>query len=362
MLRPRNNPTLCHVGEDNSITFPCLCKDEMKGGIVMETFVNEFLTRINGQVADSELPVIAEQLSILCGNYEIKRKETALVPYEELPEAYKAYMVTLKIEGKSDKTLAQYRLRLEPLFKTIRKPLDDITTNDLRIYLYQIKQQRGIADITLDNIRAVFNAFFAWCSEEGYIKKNVCAAIHPIKYEKKPRKIYTDTQLEVMRTVCTSDRDRAIIEVLYSTGCRVGELAVLKRSDIDFSTRKVQLYGKGKKHRFSCINARAEVALKKYLASRDDDNEALFVSMRKPHNALGIREFQNIIKKLGEKAQIEKACPHRMRHTFATVALEHGMPITDLQQLMGHNNLDTTMIYAKVSQTGVAMSHSKCIA
>ena len=326
-----------------------------------ETFVSSFLMRLDGKIADDALPVIQRELTILCGDYDITKRETGLVPYNGLPEAYKAYMVSRKIEGRSDGTLKLYRLRLEDMLNTVQKPIDSITTNDLRIYLYSLQNRRKMSDRTLDGVRLILNAFFGWCAQEGYCQRNVCAAIKAIKYESKQRNPLTDIQLETLRNSCQTLRESAIVEVMYSTGCRVSEMVGLKISDVDFATREVKLFGKGKKHRISYLNAKADVALREYLASRDDDNDALFVSIRQPHGKLSRGEFEKIMRRIGNRAKIDKVFPHRMRHTFATNALSHGMRVTDLQKLLGHSKIDTTMIYAEVSQEEVSQAHKRFV-
>ena len=323
-------------------------------------FVNGFVARI-GDMSEEELSRIKQELSIFMSGWDVKKRSTELAVYEECPVAFKAYLVTKKIEGRSPKTLDLYKLVLEDMIRTIRKELATITTNDLRFYLYNLKDQRNISDRTLDHRRLILSGFFTWCYDEKYIPSNPTASLSPIKYEVTPRKSMTDTQMERMRDACKTAREKAILEVLYSTGCRCSELTNLKRSDIDLTTREVKLYGKGRKHRKSYINARAEIALKNYLAERTDAEEWLFVSERKPHHQLTKSGIEKIIHILGDRAGIKDAYPHRIRHTFATDALNRGMPVTDLQILMGHESIDTTTIYAKASQLSISTNHHKYV-
>jgi site-specific recombinase XerD len=323
-------------------------------------FVNGFVARI-GDMSEEELSRIKQELSIFMSGWDVKKRSTELAVYEECPVAFKAYLVTKKIEGRSPKTLDLYKLVLEDMIRTIRKELATITTNDLRLYLYNLKDQRNISDRTLDHRRLILSGFFTWCYDEKYIPSNPTVSLSPIKYEVTPRKSMTDTQMERMRDACKTAREKAILEVLYSTGCRCSELTNLKRSDIDLATREVKLYGKGRKHRKSYINARAEIALKNYLAERTDVEEWLFVSERKPHHQLTKSGIEKIIHILGDRAGIKDAYPHRIRHTFATDALNRGMPVTDLQVLMGHESIDTTTIYAKASQLSISTNHHKYV-
>lgn len=237
-----------------------------------------------------------------------------------------------------------------------------MTTNDIRAYLYNYQQVNQVSNRYMDGKRLVINTFLEWCRDEGYINKNPCKKIHPIKYEIKPIEPLSGIELELIRDACKTYRERAIIETLYSTGCRVTELTRLTRSDIDFQKGEVYLFGKGNKHRISYINARAEVALKKYLFSRDDDNPALFVSERKPYNALKKTSIECIVRKIGERSGIgRRVYPHLIRHTTATDALQRGMDVFDLQKIFGHEKLNTTMIYVKLCQENVKYSHKKYI-
>jgi len=323
-------------------------------------FVNGFVARI-GDMSEEELARIKEELSIFVSGWDVKKRSTELAIYEESPVAYKAYLVTKKIEGRSPKTLDLYKLVLEDMLRTIRKDLAAITTNDLRFYLYSLKDQRKISDRTLDHRRLIISGFFTWCYDEKYIPSNPAVSLSPIKYEIKPRKPLSDIQMERLRDACKTAREKAILEVLYATGCRCSELVGLKRDDVDLKTREVKLYGKGRKHRKSYINARAEIALKNYFAERDDFQEWLFVSERKPHRQMTNSGIEKIIHILGDRADIKDAYPHRIRHTFATDALNRGMPVTDLQVLLGHENIDTTTIYAKASQLNISTNHQKYV-
>lgn len=323
-------------------------------------FVNGFVSKI-GDMDGEELSRIKSELLLFISEWDVKKRTTELIPYEECPAAYKAYLVTKKIEGRSPKTLNLYKIVLEDMLRAIHKDIAKITTNDLRLYLYSIKDQRNISDRTLDHRRQIISCFFTWCYEEKYIPDNPAIALSPIKFEVKPRTPLSDTQMERLRDACSTARDKAILEVFYSTGCRCSELTNLKRDDVNLITREVRLYGKGRKHRNSYINARAEIALRRYLAERNDYQEWLFVSDRQPHNQMKNSGIEKIIHDLGERAGIRDVYPHRIRHTFATDALNRGMPVTDLQLLMGHERIDTTTIYAKASQLSMSTNHHKYV-
>lgn len=244
----------------------------------------------------------------------------------------------------------------------IEKPLNQITTNDIRVYLYNLQKRRSLSNHSLDERRLVINTFFEWCKNEEYISKNPCKQIQPIKYEIKPREPLEDIELELIRYGCKTCREKAIIELFYSTGCRVSEMVNLNKDDVNFKTGEVLLFGKGNKHRISYLNAKSEVALKKYLYSRSDDNEALIVSERKPYKRLSKTGVERIVRIIGERSNIGRNLyPHLIRHTTATNALKRGMGIAEVQSILGHEKIDTTMIYAKVSQENVKYNHRKYI-
>lgn len=207
-------------------------------------------------------------------------------------------------------------------------------------------------------------SFYSWMHIEGYIEKNPMLAVNKIKYEKKPRKPCTQTDLEYLRMACKTPKQKAILEVLYSTGCRVGELVILKKSDIDWQEKTVHLFGKGKKHRVSFLNAKAEVALKEYLNSRKDDNEYLFVSDRKPYNEMHKSGIQKIMREMAERAGDninKKVSPHVLRHTTATKLYESGVDLSSIQTILGHQNINTTTIYTHNSLDHVKMEHRKAV-
>lgn len=329
----------------------------------MENFAKEFMTHLNGKVSDDELEVILRELEVFSGNYDIQKKVTALIEYTpQIPECYKVYMISKKIEGLSEETLKTYNLYLKDFFSSINKELTHITTNDIRAYLYTYQQMHGVSNRTMDGRRLVINAFMEWCRTERYIDWNPCSQIRPIKYESKPREPLTGIELELVRDACRTYREKAIIEVFYSTGCRVSEMVNLNLSDVDFAKGEVRLFGKGAKHRISYINARAEVSLKKYLFSRRDENPALFVSDRNPHDRLKKTAIEKIVREIGERSGIgRRVFPHLIRHTTATNALERGMNVAEVQKILGHEKIDTTMIYAKVCQENVKHDHKRYI-
>lgn len=325
-------------------------------------FVQEFITRLDGKVSREEMRLIAQELEKFTSNFDISARDTALCLFDGLPSEYKIYMVTKKMGGLADSSLKVYKLYIEHMLMTINKPLGEITANDIRLYLIQIKEQRKISDRSVNSRRLIINGFFGWLADQKYIENDPMAVVEPIKYEEKPRKPFSDKEVANLRYACRTNRDRAILEVFLSSGCRCSELGHLKKSDIDWHTGKVHLFGKGKKHRESWISAEAVVALERYFAERTDDSDNLFVSERKPHNPLGNAGIEKIMKQIGERAGVDDVHPHRARHTFATNAIAHGMELPTLQYLLGHAKPETTMIYVTQSSTKVESEYHRCIA
>ena len=327
------------------------------------TFAKEFVTKLDGKVSDEELRLILQELEIFIGDFDIKRKTTDVSEYVPfLPECYKIYFVSKKIEGLSIDSLKTYDFALRRFFEHMNKKLTDISTNDIRLYLYEFQRVKQCKDIYLDSIRLIINGFMEWCVQERYIERNPCKPIGHIHFEQKPREPLSNVEMEILRYECDNWRDRAIVEVLYSTGCRVSELSRLDKYDINFDTYEVHLFGKGKKHRISYLNARAFVSLCKYLEERVDDNPALFVRKHKPWTRLTKAGIEDIIRQLGRRCNFGKRIyPHLIRHTTATDALNRGMNVVELQHILGHEKLDTTMIYAKISQEHIKYNHSKFI-
>lgn len=327
----------------------------------MEQIINEFMVSLAKHVPEEHLKTIRDHMIIFFKDYDITKKKNEIIPrMDDLDRELKAYLVTIKIEGKSDKTIKQYALSLSKMLGFINKQPKDITTADLQYYLYQLEQTTGMKPISLDNQRVIMSAFFSWLVNNDYIQKNPCANIRAIKHEKNTRHYLTAVQMESLREVCETLRDKAMIEFAYATGCRVEEMTRVKLSDINFETKEVELFGKGKKHRISYLNARALVAIQSYLKTRQGDSEYLFCSYRKPYDGLKTRNIEQIFKDLGNKAGFH-VTPHLIRHTTATDAIDHGMPVEQVQKLLGHESISTTLIYAETKQDNVRNGHQKFI-
>lgn len=329
-----------------------------------EHFKNEFLVQIQDHFEQEQLRVIMNCLDVASCNYEFSKKQTDIIEYGSIvPELVKTYIVCKKIDGLSDQTLYNYHMHLKNFFAYTRKIPESITSNDIRVYLYKYQEVHGITNRSLDKIRQVISGFFQWAQDEEYILKNPAKSIHQIKYESKPRKELSQIELEYIRRACKTLRETAMIEVLYSTGCRVSELSVLKIADVDFVDKKVHLLGKGKKHRYSYLNAKAEVALKEYINSRKDCCEYLFVTEKKPIKNLNKEAIEKIVRNIAKRifGDQKKITPHIFRHTTATTAMKNGMPIQSIQIMLGHSRIDTTMIYAHTDESLVKYEHEKSV-
>lgn len=271
------------------------------------------------------------------------------------------FLAAKRVEGCSEKTIRYYDSTLRKVLNTIRKDVLQITTDDLRLYLDSYQSNRTAGKTTIDNIRRILSSFFAWLEDEDYILKSPVRRIHKVKTCKTVKETYSDEALEIMRDNCENGRDLALIDLLASTGMRVGELVLLNRDDIDFTNRECVVLGKGNKQRKVYFDARAKIHLQNYLRGRTDDNPALFVTLQNPHNRLQIRGIEIRLHELGEKLSLCRIHPHKFRRTLATMAIDKGMPIEQVQQLLGHQSVDTTLQYAMVNQANVKQSHRKYI-
>lgn len=272
-----------------------------------------------------------------------------------------AFVAAKRIEGCSEKTLAYYQNTIQAMISGIGKAAQQITTEDLRAYLTEYQNEHNISRVTIDNIRRILSSFFSWLEDEDYIVKSPVRRIHKVKTAKIIKETYTDEALELMRDNAPSLRDLAIVDLLASSGMRVGELVTLNRDDINFAERECVVFGKGDKERLVYFDARTKIHLQNYLAGRDDDNSALFVSLKFPHDRLQIGGVETMLRELGRQLNLTKVHPHKFRRTLATSAIDKGMPIEQVQQLLGHQKIDTTMHYAMVKQQNVKIAHRKYI-
>ncbi len=271
------------------------------------------------------------------------------------------FIAAKKIEGCSEKTLKYYRATIEALLVRVDKEIKHIVTDDIRCYLTDYQLENNSSKVTIDNIRRILSSFFSWLEDEDHILKSPVRRIHKVKTGTSIKETYSDEALELMRDSCIELRDLAMIDMLASTGMRIGEMVLLNRDDIDFNERECVVFGKGNKERIVYFDARTKIHLQNYLNNRKDDNPALFVSLREPHNRMNIGGIEVRLRQLGKRLGLNKVHPHKFRRTLATMAIDKGMPIEQVQQLLGHKKIDTTLQYAMVKQSNVKIAHRKYI-
>lgn len=297
--------------------------------------------------------------------YEVEIKKSECRQFETIEETNAhligQFIAAKRIEGCSEKSLKYYQKTIEAMFDVVRKGAKHIVTDDLRRYLTEYQQNKNSSRITIDNIRRILSSFFSWLEDEDYILKSPVRRIHKVKSASTIKETYTDEALEMMRDSCTELRDLAMIDILASTGMRVGEMVLLNREDINFNERECVVFGKGSKERIVYFDARSKIHLKNYLESRTDKNAALFVSLKAPYERLKIGGVEVRLRELGQRLEITKVHPHKFRRTLATMAIDKGMPIEQLQRLLGHQKIDTTLQYAMVKQSNVKLAHRKYI-
>ena len=271
------------------------------------------------------------------------------------------FLSAKRIEGCSEKTLKYYQATINAMIASLEKNVRHILTEDLRTYLTDYQMNHQSSRVTIDNIRRILSSFFSWLEDEDYIIKSPVRRIHKVKTTNSIKETYTDEDLEKMRDNCEELRDLAMIDMLASTGMRVGEMVLLNRDDINFVERECKVFGKGDKERIVYFDARAKLHLQEYLDSRTDDNPALFVTLRAPHKRIQIGGIEHRLREMGKQLNIPKVHPHKFRRTLATMAIDKGMPIEQLQRLLGHQRIDTTLQYAMVKQSNVKTAHRKYI-
>ena len=276
-------------------------------------------------------------------------------------EYLKLYLEAKRIEGCSERTIQYYKITTEKLLSQITTPIRKISTEEIRAYLSDYQKINNCSKVTVDNVRRNISSFFSWLEEEDYILKSPMRRIHKIKTKQPVKEIISDEAIERLRDSCSHPRDLAMIDLLYSTGIRVGELVNLNRKDINFEARECVVYGKGDKERKVFFDAKAKLHIQQYLEGRNDDNPALFVTLDSPYERLKISGVEIRIRELGRKLNLNKIHPHKFRRTLATRAIDKGMPIEQVQVLLGHSQIDTTLQYAMVNQSNVKQSHRKYI-
>ena len=324
-----------------------------------QNLINEVIQGMLPFLNNGQMERLQEVLQHTLFNYKVVENDSN----KELSEQnlVELFLAAKRIEGCSEKSLKYYESTISALLDDLEKDVKHIVTDDIRTYLTEYQARKQSSKVTIDNIRRILSSFFSWLEDEDYILKSPVRRIHKVKTGTNIKETYTDEALELMRDNCTELRDLAIIDMLASTGMRVGEMVLLNREDIDFNERECVVFGKGDKERIVYFDARTKIHLLNYLNSRNDDNPALFVSLQKPYNRLQISGVEVRLRQYGKRLGLNKVHPHKFRRTLATMAIDKGMPIEQLQQLLGHRRIDTTLQYAMVKQSNVKIAHRKYI-
>ena len=317
--------------------------------------ITEIKQRMTPYLNDFQIDQLTDVLEICLQEYLAEAD-----PVKQ-PDIIQTFLAAKRVEGCSNKTLTYYDSTIRNVLKSTGKSVQDITTDDLRIYLDSYQTNNGVSKVTIDNIRRILSTFFAWLEDENFIIKSPVRRIHKVKTCKTVKETYSDEFLEIMRDNAESVRDLAMIDLLASTGIRVGELVLINRVDVDFVNRECIVLGKGNKQRKVYFDARTKIHLQRYLSERTDDNPALFVTLHKPYSRLQIKGVEMRLQRLGRKLGLIRVHPHKFRRTLATMAIDKGMPIEQVQQLLGHESVDTTLQYAMVNQNNVKLSHHRYI-
>ena len=300
---------------------------------------------------NAQLKQLRDVVEKTLSGYEITERKETNDSFDTNQNLLSSFLSAKRIEGCSENTLKYYRKTIEMMFATINKNISHIVTDDLRQYLTDYQKQNNSSKVTIDNIRRILSSFFSWLEDEDCILKSPVRRIHKVKSATIIKETYTDEALEQMRDSCDNLRDLALI----------GELVLLNRSDINFEERECVVFGKGSKERMVYFDARTKIHLQNYLESRTDNNKALFVSLKAPHTRITIGGIESRLRDMGKLLNIQKVHPHKFRRTMATMAIDKGMPIEQLQKLLGHQKIDTTLQYAMVKQSNVKLAHRKYI-
>lgn len=324
-----------------------------------QKLINEVVQGMLGSINNVQLQKLQQILEHALFDKEIIASSN--VQEDTSEDLLEHFLSAKRIEGCSEKSLVYYRNTIQAMLDVVEKPVREIETDNLREYLTGYQKEKNSSKVTIDNIRRILSSFFSWLEDEDYIIKSPVRRIHRVKSATTIKETYSDENLETMRDSCTELRDLALIDILTSTGMRIGELVLLNRKDINFEERECVVFGKGSKERMVYFDARAKIHLQEYLNSRTDDNPALFVSLRAPYERMKIGGIEARLRGMGRNLGIAKVHPHKFRRTLATMAIDKGMPIEQLQKLLGHKRIDTTLQYAMVKQSNVKIAHRKYI-
>lgn len=328
-----------------------------------EFFRTKVLIELQKILPEDQIPYVINVVDNVATGYDVKPKEMSLSIVGNIPEAVKYYIQAKMAQNLTEGTLREYYSLLRRFFLAVPKCITDIDANDIRNYLLRYQLDTGVTNRTMEQKRIYLNGFFDWCVNNKILDQNPCKNVEPYKYYAKPRDIAESVELEMLRSVCSKPREKALVDILYSSGVRVSELCNLNLTDVNWERRSLHIrHGKGNKDRYTYFNAECLVSLQKYLNSRTDDCPSLFVNEHgKEKRRVKIRAVEACMKNLAVRAGVEivKAQPHSLRHTFATLLIRNGCPVHLVQRMMGHSKISTTMIYTTIYEDDVMRSHEQ---
>lgn len=333
---------------------------------MIDAAINEVILKLSTQLSDQDLRLVRDTMQMVLTGYRIEPVKAEVVPYEyKLPDVYGYYMAAKTMDGRMSVTSrTQYKICLERMLYRLQLPVDQITANHLRAYILEISQKPDgtrLAPSTLNQRKSIIRSFFQWLAEEEYITKNPALRLHHERVSQKPEPVFTDIQMEQIRGACTNQRDKAIISILISSGMRITECMSLKRADVDLDQREAVVLGKGRKYRTTYFDARTEFDLRTYLSSRTDDSPYLFVTLKNPIKNVDPDSVRDRMWRIARSTGIAGIHPHRFRHTMATNLVEAGCDVTDVQQMLGHASLNTTMHYTHTSKAKTKSAHRRYV-
>lgn len=329
-----------------------------------EAFRSDLISRLSGSMPTDQLDSVLYALDGMSSSWDFNTKQTAIITSGGLPDAVRLYLASKSVESLSKGTLKNYFATLRDFFAVVRRSVDEVTSADVRLWLNWFKQERNISNSYLDHKRVVLNSFFGWLVDEDIIRRNPLSHIKPIKCEEPQRLPMTPIELEKVRNSCIDVREKALVDFLYSTAARISEVVNMKKSDVNLIDHTVRIEcGKGGKGRTTFLNAESEVSLRAYLESRTDDLPYLFVTMKRPFKNIKKKSLEIAIQRIVSRCELSvHVTPHVFRHTAASIALQRGMPIDQVQKFLGHARIQTTLRYAKTLETDVKLSHQRCVA
>ena len=327
----------------------------------VEEVLNEIYFEIQNRCDNETYNYLKSYITAKLYDYRLVKEEKAVIPYEpsQNEQLYKMFMISKKLQGLSDKTLGVYGKEIKKFMNSINKPLNEVTTDDIRYYLACMQLKGTCTNVTIDNTRRFLSTFYNWMEEEEHIKRSPMKKVKKIKSKKEVKKPFTPQEVEVLKMNCKNKMEIAIVEMLFSTGARCNELVNIKIEDINFQENEIKILGKGNKERIVYFNESTKARILDYMKEKKVDSEYLFTKSLYPFTKLGRDRIEVIVRRLGERAGVEKTHPHRFRRTFASTAAKRGMPIEEIQKILGHESLSTTQIYVTVDDDEVKRNHKR---